>query len=280
MLKYCKMLKLFLIVFLVSNVSFAQKPDLFLLKNYDESREVVGWVMSEKLDGIRAYWDGKKLWSRGGKEINAPLAWRFDFPPFAIDGELWTKRGDLEKINSIVRKKKANRKEWKKVSFNIFEVPKQQGGLLDRLEILEKYLKRNPSKYIRIIEQKKINKKEDLQYFLKEVVAKKGEGVVVRNPQTEYKTGRLKSALKVKKHYDTECTIIKILEGKGKYVEQMGSVECELANGKIVRIGSGFSDEQRKNPPKIGALITFKYYGFTKKGKHKFAVFLRERKLF
>ena len=54
----------------VSN-SFA-KTEVFLLKTYDGSQDVIGWLMSEKLDGIRAVWDGKQLRTKNGNLIHTP----------------------------------------------------------------------------------------------------------------------------------------------------------------------------------------------------------------
>ena len=120
----------------------AGKPDLLLLKIYKD-QNITGWVMSEKLDGIRAYWDGKNLISRGGKIIYAPKWFIKDYPPFEIDGELWTERGDFENISSIVRDKIPG-KEWEEVKHYIFDVPNAKGGLFDRLSKVEPYF----SKYI------------------------------------------------------------------------------------------------------------------------------------
>jgi DNA ligase-1 len=268
------------IKFILAYLLFVQvvlaKPDLFLLKTYDSSKEVVGWVMSEKLDGIRGFWDGEKLVSRGGNLINAPAWFTQSYPPFAIDGELWTKRNDFENISSIVRSKNSGDR-WKNITHHIFEAPNQQGGLLERLLILEKYLRTNPIPHLKILKQTLIQDKQQLEIFLEEVTSHKGEGVVVRNPSTLYETGRLSSALKVKKYFDTECRVLKILSGKGKYQDKMGSVLCQTDNGKQLRIGSGFKDKDRNIPPAIGSEITFKYYGFTKKGKFKYPVYLRQK---
>jgi len=270
------MSKLLLILVLFSQVTFADKPELFLLKTYDDSRDVVGWVMSEKLDGIRGFWNGRELLTRSGKKINAPAWFTQNYPPFSIDGELWTKRGDFENISSIVRTKDSGDR-WKKITHQIFEVPNQQGGLLERLSVLKAYLNTDPIVHLQILKQTSIDSKQQLKQFLAQVTDQKGEGVVVRNPNTLYKTGRLPSALKVKKYFDTECTVLKILPGKGKYKAVMGSVLCQTSTGKELRIGSGFKDKDRESPPAIGSEITFKYYGFTKKGKFKYPVYLREK---
>ena len=280
---------LLLICLLLSLTASAQKqaqkptqpPNLFLLKTYDGSQDVIGWVMSEKLDGVRGIWDGTRLMSRAGNILHAPQWFVRDFPPFALDGELWTKRADFENITSIVRRQKPDDR-WTMVSYNIFEVPHQAGGLLDRLDVLGAYLQHHPSNHLKIIPQTKISAKSHLQQFLAQINAAGGEGVVVRNPLTSYQTGRLSSALKVKKHLDTECVVQEILPGKGKYVGKMGSITCRMTDhmvgSHVLKIGSGFSDAMRAAPPPVGSTITFKYYGLTKKGKPRFPVFLRIRK--
>ncbi|MEO1940665.1 MAG: DNA ligase, partial [Candidatus Thioglobus sp.] len=268
-------IKFSLICWLLLQTAFA-KPDLFLLKTYDDNKSVVGWVMSEKLDGVRGFWDGEKLITRSGNLIHTPSWFIKNYPPYAIDGELWTKRGDFENISSIVRTKNADQR-WRQITHQIFEVPNQSGGLLDRLAILKTYLVANPNTPIRIIPQVAISIKKQLSDYLEDVVNDNGEGVVVRNPNALYQTGRLSSALKVKKYFDTECIVLKILPGNGKYINMMGSVVCQTDTGKQVKIGSGFKHKDRVNPPIVGSKITFKYYGFTNKGNFKYPVYLRVR---
>ena len=229
--------------------------------------------MSEKLDGIRAYWDGKHLLTRQGKVINAPKWFLKDYPPFAIDGELWTKRGDFENISSIVRDKVPSKK-WKEIKHYIFEVPHAKGNLFDRLKKVKPY----EGKYIKIIPQIPIKSKKHMKEFLKQVEKKGGEGVVVRDPNTPYISKRTSKALKVKSFLDTECQVIGYTKGKGKYKNMVGALVCRLKNGTIFKVGSGLKDKQRKNPPKIGSIITFKYKEMTKYGKPRFPVFLRVRK--
>jgi len=70
---------------IVPFILLADKPNLLLLKVYKD-QNITGWVMSEKLDGIRAYWNGKNLISRGGKIIYAPKWFTKDYTHFQIDG--------------------------------------------------------------------------------------------------------------------------------------------------------------------------------------------------
>src|SRR5437660_1580187 len=44
-------------------------PRLLLAKVWNPSIDPTGWWMSEKYDGVRGYWDGRKLWSRNGNLI-------------------------------------------------------------------------------------------------------------------------------------------------------------------------------------------------------------------
>jgi len=251
------------------------KPDIFLLKTYD-GQEVRGWVMSEKLDGVRGIWDGRRLISRGGKAFNAPAWFTRDFPPFALDGELWSARGEFETITSIVRRETPDDR-WRRIHYHIFEVPEQAGGLPARLQVLRDYLRGRPATRIKIIPQTTVESAAHLQEFLSEVTTGGGEGVVVRDPTTPYQTGRLASALKVKNHQDAECEVREILPGKGKFTGMMGALRCEMAGGQAVNIGSGFTDAERANPPPPGSTITFKHYGWTGNGKPRFPVFLRRR---
>jgi len=134
-------MKIFLFFFLASSL-FASKPELFLLNKYSEDINVTSWYMSEKLDGVRAYWDGEKLISRGGKVFSVPAFFTKGFPKHELDGELWSKRGDFSNVSSIVNTKKLHNR-WKNLTYNIFEVPNAKGNLLQRVETVKetKYLK-------------------------------------------------------------------------------------------------------------------------------------------
>jgi len=252
-----------------------QAPKLFSLKVYRDDLNITGWVMSEKLDGIRAYWDGKQLISRSGRVLNPPRSFTHGFPSFALDGEIWSRRGEFEHIVSIVNLKGSN-EGWDELTYNIFEVPYQKGGLLQRLNVLERYLAHDVSDRIHVIKQTKIKDENELRSFFDGVIARGGEGIVLRDPDEPYYTGRTSSALKYKPFTDAECKVTAIIEGKGKFSGQMGAVKCDY-RGKIIKIGSGFTSEQRKNEFKIGTVVSFKYYGLTHLGNPKYPVFLRVR---
>lgn len=265
---------LFLSVFLIFvsfvSLSASSKPELFLLNKYSDDINVSSWYMSEKLDGVRAYWDGKKLISRQGNVFKAPAFFTKDFPRHELDGELWTKREDFSGTVSIVKKKNSDA-NWRKITYNVFEVPHAVGGLLQRLKQVKE------TRYIKIIKQIKVKDKKHLHEFKKSVEDKGGEGIVVRDGSLAYFVGRTNDALKVKSYLDDECVVVGYNKGQGKYEGMIGSLSCKLKNLKVIKIGSGLNDTQRATPPKIGAIITFKYYGLTSKGNPRFPIFLRKK---
>lgn len=259
-------------------------PHLFLLKQYKPGQNVNGWLMSEKLDGVRAYWDGTQLKSRNGNLFAVPEWFTENFPPFELDGELWLGRHQFEQTVSIVNTQTAH-DGWKDITYQIFEVPNQTGGLLARLKMLELYLIAFPAPYLRIIEQLSVTNDAQLQAELQRVLALNGEGLVVRNPESLYQTGRSNEALKVKLKEDAECVVTGYTPGKGKYLGKVGALLCSVIDGqftdltdlddRVLKIGSGLSDLQRAEPPAIGTVITFQYMGLTQKGLPRFPVFLR-----
>jgi len=265
----------YLLLYLLFNqITWANERDLMLLGTY-ENQDIQGWVMSEKLDGVRGYWDGKTLLSRQGLPLPAPTYFTAQFPPFAIDGEIFSERNQFEEIASITKSFKDD--NWTKLILYVFDVPNASGNLFERLKTLEDYLKEHPTPYIKIIPQIPIRDKTHLFEYLYEVEAKKGEGVVLRNPNAPYERKRSTQILKLKSTYDEECTVIAHHKGKGQFENILGSLTCENHRGKF-KIGSGFNLSERENPPPIGSTITYKYRGLTNSGKPRFTTYWREKK--
>ena len=70
---------------------------VMLAQTWDpDQHDPKGWLMSEKLDGVRCLWDGKKMYTRNGNSFYPPDYFLKSLPSdLALDGELWTKRGDF-----------------------------------------------------------------------------------------------------------------------------------------------------------------------------------------
>jgi DNA ligase-1 len=254
----------------------ASPPDLLLLTRYQPSMDITGWYVSEKLDGVRAYWDGRQLLSRQGNSFAAPEWFTAKLPPFELDGELWVARRRFEEVASITSRKQPH-PGWRRLTYNIFEIPHAPGGLDARLDRLRRYLGAHPVPHLRIIPQTVCRDADQLQARLNSVVAAGGEGLVLRNPSTPYETGRSRNALKVKRFDDMEGRVIGYRPGQGKYTGMTGALRVEIEDGTRFYIGTGLSDADRAHPPEIGSLVTFRYRGFTHNGIPRFASFMRVR---
>lgn len=267
------MKKIILLFYLFLSPLLEAKEDLMLVGTY-QGQNLTGWVMSEKLDGVRGFWDGKTLLTRQYQLLNPPTYFIQDFPPFAIDGELFSQRNRFAEISGIVRA--IEDKGWHKLKLYVFDVPNAEGDLFQRLQKLRDYLQQHPSQYIEIIEQIPIKDNAQMRHFLRQVEQKQGEGIVVRNPQAPYQAGRSEQILKVKTTLDEECTVIAHHRGKGRFLDMLGSITCENQRGQF-KIGSGFTLADRQHPPQIGSQITYKYRGLTKTGKPRFATYWRAK---
>lgn len=254
----------------------AHALDIMLAQVYTDDIDVSGWLMSEKLDGVRGYWDGQQMLSKKGNRLYPPLAFTRNLPPFPLEGELWGGRGTFEKTVSIVKKQRPHN-GWLELQFGIFDVPQAAGGFLQRLQKAKNWFADHPTQFAFVIEQKPIKNTEELKVELKRVEARGGEGLIVRAPDAHYTTGRSPEILKVKSYLDTEAVVIGHIQGKGRNLGRLGSLLVELPNKIQFKIGTGFSDALRDNPPPVGSTITFKYYGFYASGIPKFPSFLRVR---
>ncbi|MEA3362976.1 MAG: DNA ligase [Thermodesulfobacteriota bacterium] len=247
-----------------------------LPKVYTEQVDISGWLMSEKLDGVRGYWDGQQLFSKNGYLLNPPPEFITDFPDFPIEGELWGGRGTFEQTAGIVKRKQPH-DGWLQLRFAIFDVPDAPGGFTRRIKTAQNWFAAHPSIYAFVISQIPVIDKDHLQQELQRIENLGGEGLIVRKPDALYFSGRSMEILKVKSFQDSEAMVVAHLPGKGRNEGRLGSLLVVLDDGTQFKIGTGFSDEEREHPPSIGEVITFKYYGKYLSGIPKFPAFLRIR---
>ena len=252
------------------------KPAFLLAETYSQDIDLAAYWVSEKLDGVRAYWDGKSLISRGGNTFAAPSWFTADFPAVALDGELWVGRGQFEKTASIVSRHVPH-EGWRQVRYMVFDLPEDPGTFDERLQKLRAAVAASPSAFLAVIPQYKVADHKTLLEKLDALVASGGEGLMLHRGDSRYHGGRSMDLLKLKRFDDAEGTVIAHNPGQGRLAGRMGSVTVRTAQGVIVRIGSGFTDAERDSPPPIGAIITFKHQGFTASGKPRFPVFWRLR---
>jgi DNA ligase 1 len=256
---------------------FAKAPDILLAHIYQQGLDVRGYLVSEKLDGIRAVWDGKQLVSRQGHPIHAPAWFTKQFPAQALDGELWIARGQFELLSATVRQTVPEDAAWQKVTYYVFELPNAEGSFADRARQLEQLARKVNSPYLKAIKQFHVQDEQALKRTLDSVVAKHGEGLMLHRADAPYLTGRNHALLKLKPQLEAEATVIAHVPGKGKYLGKMGALLVEMPDGLQFKLGTGFTDAERANPPPVGSQVTYTYRDITKKGKPKFASFVRVR---
>ena len=255
----------------------AQQPQLTLAQVYEKDDSLNGYWISEKLDGVRAYWDGKQLISRQGHAFHPPAWFTRDFPEVLLDGELWMGRGTFSELSGVVRKLDPVDSEWRQVRYEIFDLPGSDRPFSERVARMRSLLKPAPSPFLAMIEQTPATTREALMARLNTVVEQGGEGLMLHRGSARYHAGRSDDLLKVKQYQDAEAKVVGYSPGQGKYEGLLGALVVERSDGRQFKLGSGFSDEQRGDPPAIGATVTYKYYGLTSTGLPRFASFMRVR---
>lgn len=274
-----------LFFFLLASSSLAESPPepqpapVMLAETWQPHMTIDGWWMSEKLDGIRGYWTGSQFLSRAGNVLSVPGWFTENFPSVALDGELWTGRGQFSDIVSIIRRQTPDER-WKNVRYMIFDAPQADGGFEQRLDFARQWFAEHPNPGVSIIEQEICQHAEHLKKKLADIEAAGGEGLILRKPQSAYTIGRSADILKVKTFQEAEAVVIEHLPGSGRNAGRMGAIRVELPNGVQFAIGSGFSDAERENPPPIGSTVRFKHQGLTQADVPRFASFVRMRERF
>lgn len=257
-----------------------QKPELQLAMAYERrSVDISEFWVSEKLDGVRGYWNGEMLLTRSGREIKAPKWFVEPLPKNQVlDGELWIGRGKFDEVSGIVRSQVPDEEKWRKVKYCIFDLPKHEGVFDERVLVMRLLEKKIDVRWVKAVEQFRVRDESELHQQLEAVVSKGGEGLMLHRGSAQYQSKRTGDLLKLKPHEDAEGEILSYEGGEGKYAGKVGALVVLLGNGKKIKIGSGLSDADRMNPPAIGELITFQYTGYTSSGLPRFPRFLRVRK--
>lgn len=237
------------------------------------------WV-SEKLDGARALWDGQSLRFRSGRPVPAPEWFVAGLPPEPLDGELWLGRGRFAELSGIVRRQQPRDDEWRQVRFMVFEQPDGAGSFTERAERLKAIVARAGVPWLQVVEQFRVADRAALQARLDAVVAGGGEGLMLHRADAPYVTGRSDALLKLKPRLDAEATVLAHLPGRGRLAGMMGALLVETPSGVRFQLGTGFTDAERREPPPVGAQVTFVYRELTRDGVPRFASYWRRREAF
>ena len=229
--------------------------------------------MSEKLDGVRAFWDGRQFLSRQGNLYHAPDWFLEGLPAVPLDGELWLDRKAFQRTVSIVRRQDKG-EQWRAMRYLIFDAPAATGPFEERVEFLQDGVRGWRNEFVTIHEHTLCRDVGHLRDELRRIESLGGEGLMLREPGSRYVAGRSTTLLKVKTFHDAEATIVRHEPGKGKHQGRLGALTVQLPNGKEFSVGTGFSDRQREQPPPVGSLITFRYQELSDAGIPRFPSFI------
>jgi DNA ligase-1 len=249
-----------------------------LANSYDPDTTAVGdyWI-SEKYDGVRAYWNGRELLTRSGRIINAPAWFTAGWPAEPLDGELWVGRGRFEAVVATVRDFEPDEDAWRRVKFMAFDLPGHPGPFGERKQTLERLLATHTTPWIARVAHWRATDHAALMAQLANIVAGGGEGLMLHRDAARYHAARSDDLLKLKQSVDAEARVIGHIPGNGKYAGLLGSLEVQTSDGTRFRIGTGFTDAERAAPPPIGAWITYRHHGLTARGVPRFPSFVRVR---
>jgi DNA ligase-1 len=258
-------------------------PALMLAKVYSQATALHDYWVSEKYDGVRGYWDGEKLLTRGGERVAAPAWFTAGWPKTPLDGELWAGRGQFSKAVSTVRLQTPGVNgdaNWRAMRFMVFDVPAQGGTFTERISKVTGVVAAIDQPWVQAVSQSRATTHQVLQDLLRRTVRLGGEGLMLHRGGSLYKATRSDDLLKVKTHEDAEARVIAHLPGKGKYAGQLGALMLEVpgVDGKPplrFKLGTGFTDQDRRKPPPVGSQVTYRYRGLTDRGIPRFASFMR-----
>jgi DNA ligase-1 len=255
---------------------------VMLAHNWADSTDPAGWWMSEKLDGVRAYWDGRQLISRNNNVFHAPKWFVEGLPKDHLDGELWIDRGRFAETSGIVRRHDEDA-GWREMGYLIFDAPEIPGPFEKRLAWMQKLR----SSACAVVPQIRCTGVKHLETYLGLVERAGGEGLILRAPGSAYVRSRSHELLKVKTFVDAEAVVTGYQPGEGKHKGVVGALLCSalgykspkvtIKKGTTFKVGTGLTDEQRKHPPKKGSVITFRCQEVTADGVPRFPSFIGAR---
>ena len=255
----------------------AAVPSLMLANVYRANIPLADYWVSEKYDGVRGYWDGRQLWTRGGEPINAPAWFTAGWPAVPMDGELWVGRGQFSAAVSTVRQQVPNDDAWRKMHFMVFDLPAHGGTFDERIPAITQLLHTLAVPWVQPVAQSRVASHEALQARMRQIVKAGGEGLMLHRGASLYKGVRNDDLLKLKPYEDAEARVVAHIPGRGKYEGMLGALLVETTTGQRFKLGTGFTNAERRDPPVINTWVTYRYRDINPSGLPRFASFLRVR---
>ncbi|MDD3884327.1 MAG: DNA ligase [Gallionella sp.] len=255
-----------------------EAPPLMLANVLRGDVVLADFLVSEKYDGVRGYWDGRQLLTRGGAVVHAPAWFTAGWLGPPLDGELWAGRGKFSQAVSTVRQQMPEDGAWRGMRFMVFDLPGHPGTFAERNAALTSVIAEINQPWLQQVEQFSVTDRSELQTLLKRIVKQGGEGLMLHRGSSLYRAERNDDLLKLKPYEDAEARVVGYLPGKGKFVGMLGALRVETPERLRFNLGAGLSDAERRNPPPVGSWVTYRYNGVNARtGIPRFARFLRVR---
>ena len=252
-------------------------PALLLANVYRPGMRLADYWVSEKYDGVRGYWDGHTLRTRGGETVAAPAWFTAGWPDTPMDGELWAGRGRFSHAQSTVRQQQPDDAAWREMRFMVFDLPAHGGTFDQRLPALNQLVESLDQPWVQAVPQQRVASDAALQKLLLRTVRAGGEGLMLHRGASMYRAGRSDDLIKVKTHEDTEAKVVAHLPGQGRHAGRLGALVVEMPSGQRFRLGAGLTDAERDHPPPVGSWVTYRFRGTHDSGVPRFASFVRVR---
>jgi DNA ligase 1 len=252
-------------------------PALMLAKVWRTGMPLADYWVSEKYDGVRGFWDGSQLLTRGGRRVAAPAWFTAGWPAHPLDGELWAGRGRFEAAQSAVGRDVPDDGAWRGMRYMVFDLPGHPGPFDERLAALSALVAALGLPWVQAVPQHKVADAAALRALLKKTVKAGGEGLMLHRGASLYRGERNDDLLKFKPYDDAEAVVVAHLPGKGRNEGRLGALEVMTPEGLRFGLGTGLTDAQRHDPPPVGSTVTYRYVGLNASGVPRFASFLRVR---
>ncbi|MCF8209823.1 MAG: DNA ligase [Rhodoferax sp.] len=259
--------------------NLAAEPALMLAKDWHVGLNPAHYWVSEKFDGVRAFWDGRVLRFKSGRSIAAPAWFTAGLPATPLDGELWLGHRSFDRLSGVVRKLEPVDAEWREVRYLVFDTPAATGDFATRASQIATLVARAKLPWLIAVQQTRVADRKALQLMLQATAKAGGEGLVLHQADAVWESGRSDAVRKLKMQPDEEARVVGHVAGKGRHKGSLGALLMETPQGQRFALGSGFTDAQRAEPPPIGATVSYHYRGRTSTGLPRFTSFLRVREV-
>lgn len=234
----------------------------------------VGWLMSEKFQGVRACWDPSQrmMRTRTGNRIQIPQDWHSALPSIPLDGEIMALSGGQDATTGLIQKRAAMPEEWVRLNVRFFvfgtfgsENPEQRNQQYQQA-IAHCEAARLPAvpAWVVPVKHTLCTSISHFEAFKQEILDRGGEGVMLLAPKGEYPQGRTRSLLKSKGE-DTDVFVVKS-EVIGKRTGQVMSVECYRNTDPTIVCRAALHKPVPEGTFEQGQRIEVKYLGVSRYG--------------